>query len=587
MELEEYAKLIPAAPDDLVDWVQSQGYLNEQWLIYRGGWEYEPLEDRKYPCAKGVCTACGTRFVFEKIDAEAHCARGYRAAPFGILLGNHAVIDGDAELCPTCGAAVKIRHCGNVQQYNDLKYAYPLVISRVREYLVLACWRVSAWPLEKEGRVRYDVRPYDAYVVDRNKIVRVEGYTRNMGGSVCWHGWEARVRYVDLLGSGDLNYPMEDRVADGTFAENAKLDVYIKDAGDKALPVSYLRLYLKHHNVENLVTAGLSRLVTELIRSEAERDNYYNPPQIRVPKLPEIHWKATKPHEMLGMTREQLRMAKEWGWDAQDLRFWESSVRLGAGVRPEEIRMDPLRVRSVLNEEGTLDRLKRQKGLEPAEMVKYLRRQHRRDQRADWHIWRDYLRMAELLEIDLREKSALEPYDLLLFHDRAAAAMQAVRQTERRGDFTAMAELLAPLTWEADGICIRAAASQEELSREGAALQHCVGGYGEQHCSGKCIFFIRHAEKPEKSWYTLNLDLETGKVIQNRGLKNCARTPEVTAFENRWLAEVVAPWMGEQKERWTNHRKEQKRARDAERKRLGQRITEEAKHGQPKGETAA
>lgn len=38
----------------------------------------------------------------------------------------------------------------------------------------------------------------------------------------------------------------------------------------------------------------------------------------------------------------------------------------------------------------------------------------------------------------------------------------------------------------------------------------------------------------------MQLDEKTLTVVQNRGLRNCARTPEVQAFENKWLAWVRA-----------------------------------------------
>ena len=577
MELEEYAKMIPPPPADLLDWVRSQGYLNEQWMIYRQGWRYSPLEDRRHPCVDAVCTACGTRFDFDKVGGDTYCHNAYRRAPFGFLLGNHAVIDGDTERCPECDAAVKIRHCTNVSHGCDLKCAYPLVVSRAGRHLVLASYRMSAYPLEKEGRVNYSVQPCDAYVVDAKKIVRVAGYTRNLGGSVCWHNWQARVKYMDLLGSGSLNYPMAADVADGTFAENAKLREYMEQAGDDALPVSYLRLYLAHHNAENLVTAGLGRLLTGLLKEEASRTGYYNPPRIGVPKLREIDWKKVKPHEMLHMTKEQLRIAQQYCWQPRDLKMWSRNEELKAGLLLEEVQKDPLRVRGLMSEQGTLDRLQKRYGLGVEELVRYLRRQHARDNRADWHTLNDYHRMAEVLNMDLADRRILLPYDLMRFHDRAAAAMQCMNQPAMTAKFEEMTELLAPLTWEADGISIRAARSQKELSHEGAVLQHCVGTYGKQHCSGKSIFFIRRSNEPDKPWYTLNLDVEKGTVIQNRGLKNCARVPEIEAFEQRWLDEVVTPWVAAGCGGFKAAREEKKKKRAAQAKWMVRQMENEAR----------
>ena len=74
--------------------------------------------------------------------------------------------------------------------------------------------------------------------------------------------------------------------------------------------------------------------------------------------------------------------------------------------------------------------------------------------------------------------------------------------------------------------------------------------------NGKSIFFIRRAESPKESYFTLQLDTATGKVLQNRGRHNCARTPEVEAFEQAWIFQVVKPWLDhKQKIVNTNHAK--------------------------------
>ena len=96
--------------------------------------------------------------------------------------------------------------------------------------------------------------------------------------------------------------------------------------------------------------------------------------------------------------------------------------------------------------------------------------------------------------------------------------------------------LLARWSFTADGLMIRPAASQKELTDEGNALHHCVGTYGKRHASGEtAIFFIRRRNSPRESYYTLELDEKKLEVRQNRGRRNCPRTPEVAAFEALWL----------------------------------------------------
>ena len=57
---------------------------------------------------------------------------------------------------------------------------------------------------------------------------------------------------------------------------------------------------------------------------------------------------------------------------------------------------------------------------------------------------------------------------------------------------------------------------------------------------GTAIFFIRRTVEPGKPYYTLELDEKTLTVRQNRGLRNCAKTAAVQAFEDLWISWVRA-----------------------------------------------
>ena len=105
--------------------------------------------------------------------------------------------------------------------------------------------------------------------------------------------------------------------------------------------------------------------------------------------------------------------------------------------------------------------------------------------------------------------------------------------------FRVRRRVLRKYSYVANGLLIRPAASQQELTAEGNALHHCVGTYGKRHAVGEtAIFFIRRTARPRESYYTLELDEKKLEVRQNRGARNCPRAPEVEAFEKEWLAWV-------------------------------------------------
>ena len=105
--------------------------------------------------------------------------------------------------------------------------------------------------------------------------------------------------------------------------------------------------------------------------------------------------------------------------------------------------------------------------------------------------------------------------------------------------FIERAEELQYLSFELNGLLIRPCQNETELIREGKDLHHCVATYAKRHAEGKtAILFIRQAKAPDKPFFTLEFDEKNLAVVQNRGLRNCDRTPEVTAFEKAWLEQI-------------------------------------------------
>ena len=171
--------------------------------------------------------------------------------------------------------------------------------------------------------------------------------------------------------------------------------------------------------------------------------------------------------------------------------------------------------------------------------------------------WLDYRKMAAALEIDTAGKDAAMPYDLFRRHDRLVAE-QRQRELEERiekeaakaAEFTAMWKKICWADWREGTYLIRAAKSTAELVAEGTELHHCVGGYTDSVLAGRVIFFIRRAAEPDKPWYTLNLDIKTGQLIQLHGYANSeGADPEfaaVKAWAERWRTEV---WLAGKKRR--------------------------------------
>lgn len=165
----------------------------------------------------------------------------------------------------------------------------------------------------------------------------------------------------------------------------------------------------------------------------------------------------------------------------------------------------------------------------------------------DAGILLDYYWYAEQEGYDLTNAGVAFPRDMKKEHDRLMREHQAritreknekkkKEMEKRRHAFDQLSVMYAPFAYASETLSIRIAASEEELIAEGKTLCHCVATYAGTHAKGgHCIFFIRKLSEPDNSFYTLELDMQTLKVLQNRGKQNCARTPEVEAFEEEWI----------------------------------------------------
>ena len=538
MEQIDYEPLLPKAPPvDLVQWVLEQEFFQEEYLIYKAGRVYEPLEDRMRPAVEVVCTNCGNSFFAEKVDAGG-CSAGYAPAPFGWYHHetSESVISGSLTLCPICGCEVKVMHVGSIPRGIE-KGAWITMMSRLpvegyKDRFVLTEWLVKR-RIEKSGESRYTTYPYSAWVVEEKKVVRLMGYMKTIGGATSlFNKWEQRKTFNDVYGTVSICYPWDKSILEGTTAENCKLDLY-QDAGGKRL-VSYLALWRKRPTVENLLVQGCGRFLAELI----DKEKSSGMDRGGIPKLSEVNWKEKRPAQMLGLNKEEFRHMRRMGWNAEDLERYRLVKKAGLYVKLPE-GMELLKTRPAYDINLVLEEAPR---TDFWRTIRYLNRQ-----KSDWRTLRDYRRMAVEDGRDLTDNLVCWPRNLAASHQRQIAEREAIRnrkeaekrakeQAERKEKFRERLVVLEELSFQRGGLLIRPCTDEAELIQEGKSLHHCVASYAKDHASGKtAILFIRKVEEPDQPFFTLEFDEKRQIVRQNRGLRNCDRTPEVTAFEKAWL----------------------------------------------------
>lgn len=524
----DYAPLIQRnPPEDLTEFVLKQGGFPNEYLIYRAGWAYDPLEDRKVQAVEVTCTACGYKFYAEKVDA-AGCARSWAPAPLG---WHHPtmtedVISGSSAICPHCGHGAEVIHVGaingNIDTYQYTTQAIRLDVDGQTPRFALLEWQTARY-IDKNGRKSYHSRPWTAWVVEEKKIVRLRGWYKYFSTLVMLDQLEQKKTFLDDYNKSELVYPWDPAILIGTTAENCKLDRFIEQGGQSL--VAYLAVWRRKGQVENLIMQGCGNLVEELI----ERDQTVGTYQRRrgVPALRSIDWKQKKPHAMLRISKAEFKAVRTW-LDAEDLDNLAALRKAGVEVDiPTQLKL--LR---------KINSYARDMMLEHSTEVSFWKmHQYLSGQSWDVTLLRDYWRMADALQMDLDNLQVRWPKNLKKAHDDAAKRYKSHKSEIVAAGFVRRAEEMKGFEWHQGGLMIRVCQSQQEMIDEGKKLNHCVARYAEDHANGKTtIFLIRKEEQPDVPWFTLELNVKKGVVAQNRGKCNCSRTEEVIEFENNWIA---------------------------------------------------
>ena len=569
--MKNYCKLVPRVPPGgFLDWCREQSRtrdgeedpLDIYGLVFEAEWVEEPpmapmLEERKPRKIKMVrllCSACGEeRWATWVKRGDRY---GSRKPDYGFACEGSSwvpIFGGDETFCPVCGSRVvakKAAELGNGCHVTGRGYFLSAMLLPDRA-LALTGWCVER-SFSRNGASRLRAQPYDAYVFTATDCAKLTGWSKQYSGTAgyfrAWNReWRQPQRWVEGWGQEKAIFGLTPELVAESQLPHCKLYEYMtgrlfSPAADPA-PIAYLRLCQAHPNAEVLVTAGVANLLDELMAEEMVGERWEHNRRGKL-ELPEIRWAEKRPSAMLGLSREELRMAQGMGWGQYFWRLYVRSRALGERLTPEDLRNV-----WYLGDERLLDLV----GRGPvAKSVRYLLRQAELSDA--WETWEtdpeeavgerieagyllDYWTMAEELGYDLGNAHVRWPRDLYQAHEAARLARRNLRNRAANADIRARYRSLRKWRFCRDGILIRPAKSQDELNREGKELHHCVATYGRSVAAGtSAIFFIRRASGPDKPWYTLELDEKTLTVRQNRCDCNGPRTPEVRAFEELWVS---------------------------------------------------
>ena len=609
-DLKELLEILPEEPEkELRDWafLQNGDLLGGELCLFRResvelyqedqGWPLpapERAQNKRIWGARCTCTACGDDFIAGYGSAK---QGGVKIKGIRLLCDDawqiwpgvpdpdelpEAVADiaeGEALSCPYCGAEVRLVHAGSLKggrTWQLLLCQAAVLAGR----LVLLYW-MARRTADDCGYFDCSLRPWEAVVLDRDgRLRRITHVSRGMYGAKPVPAWrlcgrfrapeELRYYSWDADGHQQIGARVFGPVPDltGTTGEKTGIEDYIRSGGTWC--AAYLGLWRRHPNAENLARRGWGRILEDELDRKAA--NNVRIGRTAAPPMLSVNWEAGKPHEMLGMDRASCKaLDGRWGYD--QLKLWSEYTTAYRDVTAQEFDA-AARETSWRTLERITDRCVGDGDALPVSRVlPYLRRQAAREDGLAETQAGLLFDLRDMLEDRDTEPTEYElwPKNLRAAHDRLAEERKQRRETHYAADFARLAEKYVPLAWRDGDLCIRVAATPQELIDEGDTLHHCVGGYHQKHAAETdVIFFVRRARRPERSWYTLDINMSGAapKEVQLHGYRNewCDRgrlhiPQRVRDFCDRWEREVLLPWAAAQRDKQRDKQTGKKRKR--------------------------
>lgn len=259
---------------------------------------------------------------------------------------------------------------------------------------------------------------------------------------------------------------------------------------------------------------------------------------------------------LIGLGRQYLPLLRETQADFDEIRVIAGSLAAGRYLAPADIGQlcaldldsESLRTLAEIVRYNTIGRI-----------LRYVRAQQelsspplkRRKLPYFIQLYRDYLNMAETLQSDMNKRVVLEPRNLKERHDLLAVRVNEQKDELENQRFQHAVEQ-GLYRWAREyaneSYCVVYPRKRSDLTTEGQCLNHCVGlkTYCERHLAGqRMIFFIRKAGEPDKPYFTAEIDVQTGRILQLYGFGDCSAPKEVQAF-TEGFAKAVLRWRGSQ-----------------------------------------
>lgn len=501
---EDYRLCPEALPEGMIDYIRREVLPKDKVIIYEKG------------NVRGTCSVCGRR----------------------VYAGDRRFLQGARVNCPNCGTIVScVLENGSAFAANYIKNIVAMQKGTDGETVFF-----RQWLLHRDNSARWEhmedfLQETVRYAIRGTRTAKWQKQGKNC---YCMHTeryeldeW-ARWRDNRIYDGGYYFYTGGiEEALQGTAMQYADLEGYLEENGHNRNPIHFLEYHAKYPVIEFLWKAGYRDIVHNRIFG-MDRENRNA-----------ILWERKKLKECFKFPLRILKLMPPDEWRLDDVQrancLWKN---YGERITDAEMRMALQSRLDVQNLTGAMPYA----GI--GKILKYIQKQTEKKEGGKRYraytpegivgVYRDYLRECEELHFDLHDREILFPKDLVAAHDRTMKQIAFEKNKADREKFQKAVNKLEKFAWQKGDFLIRPAREQMELTAEGRALHHCVGGYIRDMAEGKtAIFFLRKASEPDKPFYTL--ELQRKKVVQCRTEHNASyvNNPDVKKFVDMWMEKVV------------------------------------------------
>lgn len=167
--------------------------------------------------------------------------------------------------------------------------------------------------------------------------------------------------------------------------------------------------------------------------------------------------------------------------------------------------------------------------------IQYSKMKHHK---IDIHMYKDYLRFAKLLGLDLKNNRYAFPKNLKESHDELEKQYEINNKKIINLAIVKRSNELSKNTFNDGKFIVLPATSIKDLQNESTQQNNCVRTYAEKYAKGFCdIYFMRDAKKPDKSLVTV--EVRHNKVVQSRIKNNRCPTDKQLQFLRNWEQNIL------------------------------------------------